>query len=64
VIVAVVQILLVYMVFPLFSVMKTIDKRLLSAAHVCGAKRAYAFFRVYVPLTLLGVGAGSLLRSC
>jgi putative spermidine/putrescine transport system permease protein len=58
VVVALVQILLVYMVFPLFSVMNTIDKRLLSAAHVCGAKRAYAFFRVYVPLTLPGINAG------
>ena len=58
VIVAMVQILLVYMVFPLYSVMSTIDRRLLHAAHVCGANRTYAFFRVFVPLTLPGISAG------
>lgn len=58
VVVAMVQILLVYMVFPLYSVMNTIDRRLLSAAHVCGAGRTYAFFRVYLPLTLPGISAG------
>jgi putative spermidine/putrescine transport system permease protein len=58
VVVAMVQILLVYMVFPLYSVMNTIDRRLLSAAHVCGAGRTYAFFRVYLPLTLPGITAG------
>lgn len=58
VVVAMVQIMLVYMVFPLYSVMNSIDRRLLSAAHVCGANRAYAFFRVYVPLTLPGISAG------
>jgi putative spermidine/putrescine transport system permease protein len=58
VVVAMVQILLVYMVFPLYSVMNTIDRRLLSAAHVCGARRTYAFFRVYLPLTLPGITAG------
>jgi len=58
VVVAMVQIMLVYMVFPLYSVMNSIDRRLLSAAHVCGANRAYAFFKVYVPLTLPGITAG------
>jgi putative spermidine/putrescine transport system permease protein len=58
VVVAMVQILLVYMVFPLYSVMSTIDRRLLSAAHVCGASRGYAFFRIYLPLTLPGINAG------
>lgn len=58
VVVAMVQILLVYMVFPLYSVMSTIDRRLLHAAHVCGANRTYAFFRVFVPLTLPGISAG------
>lgn len=58
VIVAMVQILLVYMVFPLYSVMSTIDRRLLHAAHACGASPTYAFFRVFVPLTLPGISAG------
>ncbi len=58
VVVAMVQIVLVYMVFPLYSVMNSIDRRLLSAAHVCGAGRAEAFFRVYLPLTLPGLNAG------
>jgi putative spermidine/putrescine transport system permease protein len=58
VVVAMVQILLAYMVFPLYSVMNSIDRRLLSAAHVCGARRTYAFFKVYVPLTVPGINAG------
>lgn len=58
VVVAMVQIVLVYMILPLYSVMSTIDRRLLSAAHVCGARKAYAFFRVYVPLTVPGINAG------
>jgi putative spermidine/putrescine transport system permease protein len=58
VVIAMVQILLAYMVFPLYSVMSTIDRRLLHAAHVCGASRTYAFFRVFVPLSLPGISAG------
>jgi putative spermidine/putrescine transport system permease protein len=58
VVLAMVQILLAYMVFPLYSVMSTIDRRLLHAAHVCGANRTYAFFRVFVPLSLPGISAG------
>lgn len=58
VVLAMVQILLAYMVFPLYSVMNTIDRRLLHAAHVCGANRTYAFFRVFVPLSLPGISAG------
>jgi putative spermidine/putrescine transport system permease protein len=58
VVVALIQILLVYMVFPLYNVMSTIDRRVLDAAYVCGARRPYAFFRIYLPLTLPGISAG------
>lgn len=58
VIVAMVQLLLPYMVLPLFSVMSGINGRVMHAAYVCGAHRVSAFRRVYLPLALPGVTAG------
>lgn len=54
------QVLMPFMVLPLFAVMSGIDRRLLDAAQGMGARPATAFLRVFVPLSLPGVGAGSL----
>ena len=52
------QILLPFMVLPLYSTMQGIDRRLLQAAEGLGAPPRTAFLRVYVPLSLPGVTAG------
>ena len=59
--VAMTQILLPFMVLPLYSVMKTISPSLMRAGKSLGATPAIAFFKVYFPLTVPGIGAGSLL---
>ncbi len=59
--IAMVQVLLPFMVLPLYSTMSGIDRRLLDAARSMGASRWRAFFRVYLPLSLPGVLAGSVL---
>lgn len=56
--VAMVQVLLPYMVLPLYSAMESIDKRLLDAATSLGAPRWRAFLRVYLPLSIPGVVSG------
>ncbi len=58
VIVAMAQVLLAFMVLPLYSSMQTIDRRLLSAAASLGATRRSAFLRVYLPLSVPGIVAG------
>ena len=55
------HILLPFMVLPLFSVMKTIPPSYMRAAMSLGANPALAFIRVYVPQTVPGIGAGSIL---
>jgi len=60
-IVAMTHILLPFMVLPLFSVMKTIPPSYVRAARSLGANPFTAFVRVYVPQTVAGMGAGSLL---
>ena len=59
--VGMVHIMLPFMVLPLFAVMRRIDLSLLSAAWSLGASRTRAFFFVFLPLSLPGVVAGSLL---
>ncbi|WP_073949040.1 ABC transporter permease [Streptomyces kebangsaanensis] len=54
------QVLMPFMVLPLYAVMNGIDRRLLDAAQGMGARPAVAFWRVFVPLSLPGVGAGAL----
>jgi len=54
-------ILLPYMVLALYSVMKGIDTGLLRAAESLGASRLRAFWRVFFPLSMPGIAAGSLL---
>ncbi|WP_119166488.1 ABC transporter permease [Algihabitans albus] len=60
-VIAMTQILLPFMVLPLFSVMKTISPSHMRAAQSLGAPRFQAFWKVYAPQTLPGVGAGCLL---
>ena len=59
--IAMIQILLPFMILPLFSVMKTISPYHIRAAKSLGASPARAFWTVYFPQTLPGIGAGSLL---
>lgn len=60
-VVAMVHILLPFMVLPLFSVMKTISPTYMRAAKSLGATPARAFWSVYFPQTVPGIGAGSIL---
>jgi putative spermidine/putrescine transport system permease protein len=55
------QVLLPYMVLPLFTTMARIDPELTKAAANLGASPARAFVRVFLPLSIPGVLAGSLL---
>jgi putative spermidine/putrescine transport system permease protein len=50
-----------FMILPLYASLRTIDRRLLLAARSLGASPATAFRRVYLPLSLPGVMAGTLL---
>ena len=56
-----VQVLLPFFVFPLFSVMSRIDDAYVKAAANLGASPVRAFWRVYLPLTLPGVLTGAML---
>ncbi len=55
------QIMLPYMILPLYAVMTRLDRRLPDAARSLGAGPMTMFFKVYVPLTLPGAMAGLLL---
>ena len=52
------HVLLPYMIFPLYAVMKRMDRGLLAAAEGMGASGWQVFRRIYFPLTLPGVLAG------
>ena len=60
-IIAMTQILLPFMILPLYSVMKVIPKSHMRAAQNLGAKPVRAFMRVYLPQTIPGMSAGGLL---
>ena len=60
-IVAMTHILLPFMVLPLYSVMKGIDPSYVRAALSLGSRPFAAFLRVYLPQTVPGLSAGSLL---
>ncbi|WP_067563463.1 ABC transporter permease [Halofilum ochraceum] len=60
-IVGMTHILLPFMILPLYSVMKGIPPSYLRAARSLGANPVVAFIRVYVPQTIPGIGAGSIL---
>lgn len=55
------HIMLPFMILAIYSVMKGISPVYLRAAQSLGARPLNAFFRVYVPQTLAGVGAGCFL---
>ncbi len=59
--VGMVHIMLPFMVLPLYAVMRRIDMNLLSAAWSLGAGRTRAFLFVFLPMSLPGILAGSLL---
>ena len=60
-IIAMTHILLPFMILPLYSVMKTIPPSFLRAAKSLGATNWTAFWRVYFPQSVPGIGAGSIL---
>ena len=59
--VAMTQVLLPFMILPLYSVMTNIPRDLTKAASSLGANPYQAFVRVYLPNSLPGVAAGGLL---
>ncbi|MGY6709909.1 MAG: ABC transporter permease [Rhizobiaceae bacterium] len=60
-IVAMTHILLPFMVLPLYSVMKGIPPSYVRAARSLGANPWTAFWKIYVPQTVPGIGAGAVL---
>lgn len=52
------QVLLPFMVLPMYSTMQGIDRRLMAAGASLGANRRQTFWRVYFPLSLPGVITG------
>ncbi|NYJ20513.1 putative spermidine/putrescine transport system permease protein [Leifsonia psychrotolerans] len=61
VLIGMVQVLLPFMVLPLYAVMSGIDSRLSDAARSLGARPVTAFLTVFVPLSMPGVLAGALM---
>ncbi len=59
--IGIVNVLLPFLVLPLFAAMLKIDERLLHAARSLGASDAQVFWRVFFPLTVPALAAGSLL---
>ena len=60
-IIAMTHILLPFMILPLYSVMRTIPPSYMRAAKSLGATDWTAFWRVYFPQSVPGIGAGSIL---
>ncbi|NVK47591.1 MAG: ABC transporter permease [Rhodobacteraceae bacterium] len=60
-IIAMTHILLPFMILPMYSVMQSINPSYLRAAKSLGATDWTAFWRVYFPQTVPGIGAGSIL---
>jgi len=61
VVIVMTQILLPFMVLPLYSVMKTISPTYMRAALNLGASPLHAFYKIYMPNSVPGVSAGCLL---
>jgi len=59
--IAMTQILLPFMVLPMYSVMKTIPLYELRASQSLGANPFITFFRIFWPRSIPGIGAGGLL---
>ena len=60
-VIVMIQILLPFMILPIYSVMKGIPPSYMRAAQNLGATPSLAFLKVYMPQTLPGVGAGVIL---
>ena len=60
-IIAMTHILLPFMILPLYSVMQTISPSYVRAAKSMGATDSMAFWKIYFPNTVPGIGAGSIL---
>ena len=60
-VIVMIQILLPFMILPIYSVMKGLPPSYMKAAQNLGAKPSLAFFKVYMPQTMPGVGAGVIL---
>jgi putative spermidine/putrescine transport system permease protein len=58
VVISMTQVLLPFMVLPMYATMQGIDRRLMSAGASLGASRRQTFWRVYFPLSLPGVATG------
>ncbi|BCB89422.1 ABC transporter permease subunit [Phytohabitans suffuscus] len=52
------QVLLPFLVLPMYSAMEQIDRRLMAAGQSLGATRARSFRKIYLPLSMPGVVAG------
>ncbi len=61
VIIGMVHILLPFMILPIYSVMKNIDLNYVMASQSLGANGITTFLKVYLPMTLPGLSAGSVL---
>jgi len=55
------QVLLPFMILPLYSVMKGVPPSYMKAAQNLGATPTWAFIKVYMPQTVPGIGAGCIL---
>src|SRR5690606_5084387 len=61
VLIGMVQILLPFMVLPLYNTMNSIDARLIHAAQTLGANKLKTFLRAYFPLSLPGLMSGGII---
>lgn len=61
VVIGTINVLLPFLVLPLFAAMTKIDDRLLQAAETLGASRWTAFWRIFFPLSVPALLAGSIL---
>lgn len=61
VIIGMVHVMVPYATLPIYSAMKGVDPRLTQAARSLGATSWPTFWRIFFPLTLPGVGAGTIL---
>jgi putative spermidine/putrescine transport system permease protein len=55
------QVLLPFFVLPLYAGLQSIDRRLLDAAQSLGARPTKAFVKIYLPLAVPGILAGTML---
>jgi putative spermidine/putrescine transport system permease protein len=61
VVIAMAQVMLPFVVMPMFTNMRTIDGRLMDAARSMGAKPLTVFSKIYLPLSFPGVASGATL---